>query len=254
MDLIMKLQQHGAKLPWDKLIGGVNAAIEGAPFGFAPGNYEDIFKKEDCPFPEDLVENITEPAYAIVDWEVLGEAMVHPYLEGRGVSYEVAERFDLRFDPYRNRIVAPVRDFQGQLMGLHGRTVFSLSKLPYLMYTHQKKSNPHVMLGEHLVTADVPVIVAESMFDLFRVVEVWPNCLSPLKAGISVQTIKRLEGSLMVITLFDGDKAGEHAREKIDKHLKTCPVHHLIPEDGTDAGEMDSVVLECAIAELLDSV
>jgi DNA primase len=138
-------------------------------------------------------------------------------------------------------------------MGMHGRSIYSLAKLPYLMYPHEKHTNPHVLLGEHLASACQPVVVAESMFDLFAVYEAYPNVVSPLKAGITAQTIHRLDGAVMIITLFDGDKAGDLGRAKIEKHA-TCPVHHLVPPDGEDAGSMSPEDLKDSLDSCLAEV
>jgi len=50
------------------------------------------------------------------------EAYEHPYVVVRGISYELAKELDLRVDYERSRILFPIRDWEGVLVGVHGRT------------------------------------------------------------------------------------------------------------------------------------
>jgi len=240
MDLVMQLQRHGAQLPYGKLIGLINDAEEAAPFGWEEGQYEDAMTPKPSHIYPEFFLDITEPAYA--------NGVVHPYLEGREVSYKTAETWDIRWDPFRQRVAVPVRDFEGRLRGLHGRSVNPNANLKYLMYPHEHQTNSHVFLGEHRVKADATIVLAESMFDLFRVFEVYPNVMTPLRAGMSKLMIKRLENAQCIFTLFDGDKAGDLAREKLDGSLPKVELIHGILPEGTDAGDTDLETIAQALA------
>ena len=242
MDLILRLQQEGAQFPYGQLINMINDAEEHAPFGWEEaGGYEDsLHPPEEHIYPEFFMD-ITEPAYV--------DGGVHPYLADRLVSPKTAKDWDIRWDPYRQRVAVPVRDFEGRLRGLHGRAVNPKASLKYLMYPHEHKTNPHIFLGEHKVKSDQTIVLPESMFDLFRVYHVYENVMTPLRAGMSKLMIQRLENAQRIFTLFDGDKAGELAREKLEKHLPSTVelIHGVLPE-GKDAGEMEPEVIAQALA------
>jgi len=40
-----------------------------------------------------------------------------------GISYEVMERYDVRYDPFSNRIVYPIKDMYGNIISIKGRTL-----------------------------------------------------------------------------------------------------------------------------------
>lgn len=171
------------------------------------------------------------------------DGMVHPYLEGRHVPFAVAERLDLRFDAHRNRVGFPVRDFKGRLRGLHGRSVTDPPATPtYMMYLHENMNNPEVWLGEHWVDLDRPVVFAESVFDLARVLQVYDNVVTPLTASISEEKIRRMP-ALEVVTLFDPDAAGKKAADKVRHTLKDSVVHIVNLPDGNDAGDSSPYVI-----------
>lgn len=242
--LLAELQMRGAAdLDLGAAWAMVEAAEEGAPLSLGEGDFEESLSwvPEEHPFPEEMREAL-EPAYA--------RKRVHHYLRRRRVPYRVAKRMDLRYDPWRLRIVFPVRDWRGVLMGLHGRITYRPPEDDpnpppvYLMYPCQDQTNPHVWLGEHWTDPEQPVVVAESVFDLARVIEAgFPNAISPLTADMSAAKLARVESLQDVITIFDEDQAGRYARGKLDQALRHARVRHVYLEEGTDAGDLDAAEL-----------
>lgn len=45
-----------------------------------------------------------------------------PWID-EGISLETMRQFGVRYDPYSDRIVVPIRDIQGNIVNIHGRTV-----------------------------------------------------------------------------------------------------------------------------------
>lgn len=175
---------------------------------------------------------------------------VHPYLEtgrkGGPVPYAVAKALDLRYDNLKSRVCFPVRDYNNKLRGLHGRSIYDNATLPYWMYPFkskdhnfgEKQTNADVWLGEAWVDPEAPVIVAESVFDLARVYQVYRNVISPLTASLNEVKMKRLAGVKTIVTLYDADKAGDVARKKITERLTGVNLHHAYLPSGFDAGAM----------------
>jgi hypothetical protein len=250
-EIMLKLKYLGLEFDFHTAAELVYAAEDGQPLADLPEPYEKQFDEKASPhlYPEWLADAF-EPAYF--------NGVVHPYLASRRMGFNIAKKLNMRFDPYRLRVLFPVLDWRGRLRGLHGRAVCLPcggdpweSELPYKAYPYEGQTNSHIWLGEHWVEPDSPVVVAESVFDLARVLEIYQNVISPLTATLSVAKIKRLRNASRVITLFDSDKAGERARLKLKQGLPTTKVSHIVLPPGTDAGEHTADELWEEIAHLL---
>jgi len=164
----------------------------------------------------------------------------HPgvrYVVDRGMPEAVAAALDLRWDAYRRRVCFPVRDFDGALRGMHGRQIDGNSP-PYLMYTYEQCSNPSVWLGESWVDLERPVLMAESVFDMARAVQVYRNTVTPLSSSINAHKLDRMAAAERVFTLFDADDAGEFARTRVSQYYEDSKVTHVMLGDGQDAGDL----------------
>jgi hypothetical protein len=179
------------------------------------------------------------------------QAFDHPYLatrQGGKIPASVAQLLDLRFDHKEQRILFPIRDHQGRLRGIHGRTVIG-AELTYRMYNWAGGNNPHIWHGEDTVDIDRPVVFVESVFDRARVMQVYRNVVDPLTASVSVEKIERMGAVRTVIDLMDRDKAGKRTSEKMRKVLRAAKFHYPeLPEGIKDPGEAGAAV----IAELLE--
>ena len=204
-------------------------------------------QREDCVFPEAWLAEF-EPAFA--QGEAGGE--VHPYLAARRVSYEVARALDLRFDPLRQRLCFPVRDYHGRLRGLHGRTVHEHVTLRYLMYTLDGRCSSEVWLGEAWADPERPLVVVESVFDLARVFEVWRNVVCPLTASLGPAKIARLRGVRTILPMFDRDAAGDRARDRLMRALPETRFHPIgLPRQGCDPADLSTAEVRALLAGLV---
>jgi len=188
---------------------------------FDPGAlkaYEEAQMQGPQPWPEQHLSNF-QPAYD------------HWYVQSRGVPRMLAQSYDIRYDPYYQRICFPIRDFGGQLMGLHGRALDSKNELRYFSYGFMGQRNPEVMIGEHLVDASKPVIVTEGMFDMTQIAQIYPNVLAVKSCQIQKRMMQRLSEFPAIITAFDTGKGGNIGRQAVElayDHKK--PIVHMIPE------------------------
>ena len=250
-EIMLKLRYMGLEFDFNTAAELVYAAEDGDGLPELPDPYEKQFDEKEAPhlYPEWLADAF-EPAYFDGD--------VHPYLAGRGMPFEIAKKLNMRYDPHRLRVLFPVLDWRGRLRGLHGRAVCLPcggdeweQEIPYKMYPYEGQTNAHIWLGEQWASADEPLVVAESVFDLARVLEIYPNVVSPLTATLSAVKIQRLRKASRVITLFDSDKAGERARLKLRQGLTTTDVRHVELPPGTDAGDHTADELREEISHLL---
>jgi hypothetical protein len=159
------------------------------------------------------------------------------YLKTRQIDEETIHALNLHYDTSRMRVCFPIRDFDGQLVGLHGRAIND-HPLPYYMYGHQSRRNKQPWYGEMWVDMDKPVVLVESVFDLASVYRVYRNVMCPLSAGFSNSKARRIDGAVQFITLFDYGTGGDQARDRLDKSI-TSPMKHLIPDkESGDPGNM----------------
>lgn len=236
-EVILRLKHRGLGFDFATAADLVYAAEDNEPLADLPEPYEDQFTDKAAPhlYPEWLCDAF-EAAYH--------EGEVHPYLKERGMPFEVAAKLDMRFDLFRLRVLFPIRDWRKRLRGLHGRAVCLPcggeeweQTIPYKMYPYEGQTNAHIWLGEQWADADTPLVVAESVFDLARVLECYPNVISPLTATVSAKKVARLKQATRVITIFDSDMAGERARLKLTQGLPTTQVSHIQLAPGTDAAD-----------------
>lgn len=190
-------------------------------------------------------------------------AYSHPYLAGRAggpVPEAVGALMDFRYDAVRKRLGVPVRNFDGALMGFHGRDVTGANKIPYLAYTlgkdpETKKSfgyNRPVWLGEHWIDFSKPVLVVESVFDLARALQIYRNSMCPLMASLNKQKATRISEAMWIAEMFDPDKAGQKAVQKLKQYLPdTQFVSPGLPDGYKDPGDMEAEVLAARLAPYL---
>lgn len=175
---------------------------------------------------------------------------VHWYLAERGVPFEVAEALDLRYMHSEDRVCFPIRNWDGDLVGLHGRAVISEVSPRYRMIKYKGKKNPRAWLGEAWIDVEKPVVLVESVFDLARVYQVYRNVACPLVSGMSIQKVRRIERCEQLVVMMDPDDAGQHAERSIERELGDECAIRLIKLVDRDPGDMS--VGE--VAELLDGV
>lgn len=201
---------------------------------------EDDEKVEDFVFSEEWLSRFP-PAYA--------EGGVHWYLEERRMPFEVARFLDLRYMHSEDRVCFPIRNWDGDLVGLHGRAVVDEADLRYRVIKYRDKKNHLAWLGEGWVDVDRPVVFTESVFDLARVYQVYRNVMCPLTASMSVRKISRASPCNSIVTLFDPDQAGRTAARRLRSVLgKHCDVIEVRLGD-RDPGDM--TVYE--VAKILDA-
>lgn len=228
-----------------KLIGAANQVVEDAR-----SNKLVIGKLEEEVDPNEILQEWPE-------WHIANHlpAYDHPYLATRAggpVPKKVAAMMDFRLDRRKQRLGVPVRDFDGRLMGFHARTING-HEIPYLAYRRDNHWNKPVWLGEHWVDMRKPVLIAESVFDLARCLQVYRNSISPLMAGIPWCKIERIAEAMQIVCLLDEDKAGALGLAKLKDGLPDSQVIAPgLPDGYDDAGETEVDVLAARLEPYLD--
>ncbi len=246
-DLVLSIKDTGVPVRVGPLVQAIVDAEAGAPLELGTIDYEEQLNAPRAslhPFDENMIL-ATEPAYD------------HPYVRSR-VSRAAAKAFDIRHDPVRSRIVFPIRDWSGRLMGLRGRALADDQEPRYLAYKYQGRSNPSVWLGEHMCDPEKPALIVESVFDAARVWDVYPNVLAPLHADVTAGQVKRVRHLRRVFTLFDPDQAGQQGRAALD--VLDRVTHLDLPEIKKNNGKLKDPAdfstegLEHVLRPLLDLI
>lgn len=243
-DLTLTMRYLNKKDPhiqvkWSEVDALIEEAEQSMEFDFdSPDIEEMLFGKKAKPhyFPEWWLDSFPDA------WTI---KKARSYLQERNVPWSVVKALDLRCDTKEERICFPVRDFKGNLVGLHGRAINEGVEPRYRMYTYAGKNNPIHWLGESWVDLTKPILVVEGPFDLASAYRVYRNVVSPLFANPSIEKLHRMADALEWITFFDRGKGGDAGRSRITRYLGDDHVlHHIVPPEGRkDPGE-------CSVEEI----
>lgn len=235
MSLVFKLKHFGAAPPKYDLKVATEIAV-------ADGEHPIHFNVKEWGEQAALEEYVVFPEMWLATFMPAAQSpRATKYLRKRGLSEELVQALDIRYDTEKDAVCFPIRDFEGQLCGLRGRRLNPSDDVPrYHMYgNHKGQRNTLVWYGESWVDFDQPLVLVESVFDLASVYRVYRNVAAPLSVSFSEPRAKRLKGATSILTLFDSDKAGDKARERIAKYLpKTRCRHVYLPEGVKDPGEL----------------
>ncbi len=173
------------------------------------------------------------------------------YLMSRNVNNITADKIDIRYDPNNERIGFTIRDWSSTLRGMQGRTMID-AQPKYLFYKYEGKACGHeVLMGEHLIDPEKPVILVEGVFDYAALFPYTKQVLVLWGCQATETRLKRLARLLKIYTAFDNDKAGDMAREKLSASGLPVTNLHLPPGVG-DVGDLDEVGLK-SLAGHVDS-
>lgn len=240
--LVLQLKHYGAKPPRYDLKTATEVAM-------ADGEHPVSFNVKEWGTPVEVEEYVTLPELWLATFmPAMKSPRARKYLHKRGLDQDVIEALDLRYDTDKDTICFPIRDFDGVLCGLRGRRLAPTDDQPrYHLYgDHEGRRNTQVWYGEAWLDFDQPLVIAESVFDAASVFRVYRNVCAPMSVSFSEARTKRLKGATEIITLFDNDKAGTKARQRMDKYLPKTPMRHLyLPEGVKDPGE-------CTVEELIE--
>lgn len=211
-----------------KILWGESSSLE---MGFQLPDYETEINKG----PPDLYP------FSENWWEGFPSAQNHPYMERRGIDPKVAHELEVKLDFIRHRVLFPVRDWSGVLMGAHGRAFLDDVEPKHYAYPRdgdfQGERNPSIWMGEHHVDLEKPVILVEGQFDYAKVYPFYKNVLAGLTTQMSIEKLKRIKSASEIITIFDHGVGGGKGRKRINKFFKKVPhQHELVPKKYGDLG------------------
>ena len=136
------------------------------------------------------------------------------------MTVDTAQQFDLRYDPKRQMIVAPYRDVFNRLAGARGRSITHEGPGKHYDYTYQNVNNARLCwYNEPVLNLSGPVVVVEGQFDCWKTVQAYPKTVANLTAKPTIEKMKKLGDSGIVIQIPDRDNAGQ---ESVYRYAKLC--------------------------------
>lgn len=183
-------------------------------------------------------------------------AVDHPFLKERFITNpDAIRKMELRSDTDSRgveRVVFPVRDIGGGLLGFTGRAIDKSASLKVRDYANLPKSR--ALLGSHLVDKDKPLAVVEGLFAYATMVDYGFNAVALMGSSLSPQQAQLLLEINKPLYLFlDNDKAGrggvEHIKEKLQDHL---PLFRVTYPSTVKEGEDPNDLYKLEIQEMFD--
>lgn len=230
------------------------ARLQYSPFPTKEKKFPDRFQPKQSRVPEDLLQKMI---YAMPA-EVLAYLMRAPdaanNIEGRNLRGSTIEAWELGWHPGQRRICIPIRDVDGNLVGVSGRSYDADAKGPKYLHTTGFKRDL-VLYGEHKIDKNVRVGYLFEGF--FHVMAAWQcgftNSLARLGTHLSrVQLEKLVSWFDRLIIVPDGDEPGRNSADTLSWALSSRIVVQVIPmPEGKDA---DSILPEQLIALLRPTV
>jgi DNA primase len=215
----MNLLSHSGRKAFDYLaLRGIDAkAIKAFGLGYAPGGWENL---------KDVL---------------LKEGFEEKFLLETGL---LAESNNKTYDRFRNRIIFPIIDANGAIVGFGGRATDD-SNPKYLNSSESLVFNKgKVLYGLNRITKQRPlesIILAEGYMDVIAMRQYgFENAVASLGTSLTVDQAKLLRRcAKQILIAYDGDSAGRKATLKALEILKTidCDAKAVVFPDTSDPDE-----------------
>lgn len=199
------------------------------------------------PTDPDAAEPI--PEEAIKGLDTLPDEALSYLIQDRKLSILSVDDWELRWHAATRRIAIPIRDCQGRLVGVSGRSIDSHVRPKFL---HSTGYNRDLYLyGEHKLQqgGTGTGVVVEGFFDAMHL---WQHgykavaILGSYPSRVQIEKLVRFFGD--VVVLPDGDAAGYDAAERVrDALSKRIPVRIAPMAQGVDPDNLNAEELAAAL-------
>lgn len=168
------------------------------------------------------------------------------FLRAKRISLEVAQDFCLMWEERHQMVVAPIRRYDGGLVGCTGRCWCDQCKggahHAKRYYNYWNFPSGKFLFNEWLVDRSQPVIVVEGIFDVLRMASAgYDNTVALMGSSLSDTQAKKLKSLTQpVYMMLDGDMAGRKGVMKAVGMLRGTVVSLRECEvpDGKDPGDL----------------
>ena len=183
---------------------------------------------------------------------VFQKTLSRSFLEKRGISPEVAKTYGFMWEERTNRVVVPIRRYDGKLVGCVGRcwcpNCHKGEKHDGRFHNYWAFPSGKFLFNEHRVDRTAPIVVVEGIFDALRLASCgFPNALALFGSSISDAQAKKLTSfSQPIYLMLDGDAAGRSGTMKAIGILRDTAerVQECFVPEGKDPGDLSEEELE----------
>lgn len=171
----------------------------------------------------------------------------HPYFRARGIHEATARHFGMGYfrgtPPLGKRIIAPLHDPAGHLVGHIGRAVDEKVEPRYCFQRGVRRSELLFNLHRVIQAKAETVVVVEGIFDALAVFQVGiPNVVATLGCEVTENQRALLSRFRRLLVLFDYDHAGTTAAKKLEEEFGRSAVRLQLPK--ADPASIKGVLLE----------
>ena len=173
------------------------------------------------------------------------------YLEGRGITLNICEKYGLRYSPVERRVCFPIT-YQGRLLGWQGRFICDskvetedgqVKEIPKILSTSDVRRDLLLMFEDRV--EDDHIVVCEGPVDAIKA-DLCGGNVATMGKAISDGQLARIRelNTKKVYLALDPDASSE--MDRIVRSLPDRELFHLLPSKGyKDLGEMSpEAVLE----------
>jgi hypothetical protein len=191
------------------------------------------------------------------------ESYALEYMLDRGFPLDLLDRWGVGFDRYSRRIVIPVRDEDGRLVGFKGRAVGSEREPRYLVigdrpfserrhYNFDTYSKSQVVFAINYLPPGATALVVEGEVNVIAVSARCPGVYAVGTAGVEFSRRQReliVERCSEAIVWTDSDAAGRRGAARIAQALLPFMSVRVVGESSGDAAELDGETIQGLVAE-----
>ena len=158
----------------------------------------------------------------------------HPYMTQRKLDQNTIKEFEIKYDPETKSIVFPVRDINGNLVGLTKRSVEGKK-----FYIDRGLDKKNVYLLNKAKTYK-QVIVCESQLDSLLSWQYGFPAVALFGAGTTYEQIEVLRNTDIIgfVLMYDNDPAGRKGAEKFKRLMKNKFITDIVMPKGKDINDL----------------
>jgi hypothetical protein len=219
---------------------------------------DSVVKKWEAKYSEIQKRKDELQVYDDKELSVFKKVLKKSFLTKKNISIEVARNYDLLWDEKEQRVVIPVRRWDGRLVGCMGRCWCELcqqdkdhtdDRKKHYAYWNFKKSN--FLYNEFLINRGEKIFVVEGPFDVMRMASAKQiNVVGLMGSSMSEEQAKRIQNyGQSIYLMLDGDAAGSHGTSKAVDLLKgrVVSLHFCSLPSGKDPGDLSDAELQMAM-------
>lgn len=158
----------------------------------------------------------------------------HPYLEKRGLSKSICEKYNVKYDQNSKCIVFPVRDLSGKISFMTRRSVNSKK------FIIDKDIDKDVYLLYNIIKDNVKAVyVCESQINALTLESWGYRAIALLGTGTEHQyDLLNKSGIIQYYLCFDGDEAGRNGINKFVKNVQNGFITVVNIPKGKDVNDL----------------